>query len=95
MLRNFGSFLPSFGEETPEHTGAFKAEKLPEGMVVPKEWEVIGVTRARPAVGPERDTSPGRAGATGAGTTTGGYRIAPRHRTIVRKYYDKKGTGTP
>ena len=84
-----------FGEETPEHTGKFTAEKLPDGMVVPKEWEVIGIARARPHAEVVRDTTAGSAGTTGPGRTTGGYRIAPRHRTIVRTYYDKKGARAP
>jgi hypothetical protein len=80
-----------YGEETPEHTEKFKAEKLPNAGIVPEEWEVMGVTRAAPRTDPLRDTGPGGAGSTGAGTVTGGYHIAPRHRKIVRTYYDKKG----
>ncbi len=92
ITRGRGDAPMVYGKETPEHTGSFKAEKLPPGAVIPTEWEVTGLSRAAPDVAPQRDANAGGAGEEGIGKTTGGYHIAPRHRKIIRKFYSAKGT---
>jgi len=67
-----------------------EAKRLPPGRVPPRDWSVTGVSRAAPRADPVRDDArEGRDGDTGLGGAASGSRLAPRHRDVVRRFFDK------
>ena len=80
-----------YGEESHEKGVSFKAERLPRGFLPSGEWQVTGLSRSRPGVDPKRDAGAGGKGAAGAGRATFRRRVAPRHRAVLRRFFEKKG----
>jgi hypothetical protein len=81
-----------FTHETQGDKDELKAEKLPPGVGIPDEWQVLGVGRAEPEVDPRRASPAGGvAGAVdGTGQAAWQRRLAPRHRDAVRGFFTKQ-----
>lgn len=79
-----------FLNNTAGDTAGFGAKRLPRGKAIPKQWEVVGVTRSEAEVDPQRDTGAGGAGAAGSGEVSWQRRLAPRHRKVVRKFFSDR-----
>jgi hypothetical protein len=67
--------------------GAEGALALPKGAAVPSEWVRVGSTRIEPEVRPEANTAAGGAGAAGAGGPAWRLDLAPRHRTVLQRFF--------
>jgi TolA-binding protein len=73
--------------------GAEQALALPPGHAPPREWVPIGDRRTEPVVQPERNPTPGQAGAGGMGGATWQLQLAPRHRAVVQRFFDSTAAG--
>ncbi|MBL8728117.1 MAG: hypothetical protein JNM25_06785 [Planctomycetes bacterium] len=68
--------------------GADGAMPLPPGQPVPTEWVPLGSRRIEPETAPVANTGGGGQGASGLGGASWQLQLAPRHRAIVRRYFD-------
>lgn len=67
---------------------AGKAMPLPPGRGLPREWVPVGSERITPVVAPKRSTAAGSAGAAGSGGATWQLDYAPRHRAVLRRFFE-------
>lgn len=92
VTRGRGDAEMTWGDESDEAGIKFKETVLPPGMEDQPKDDVIGVTKSAPEVdpassqarGPSRDTDPT------AGRETWDRTLRPRHRGVVRKFFDTK-----
>ena len=81
-----------WGDESDKANTKFKEVVMPPGFLDKPRDEIMGITRTSPETAPS-DTAP-RAAArdTGAasGTETWNRTIAPRHRSVVRRYFQSE-----
>lgn len=75
--------------------GADAAMALPPGHAVPTDWVPVGTRRSEPVANPEVSTAPGNAGSSGAGGAAWQLQLAPRHRTIVQRFFDAQTAAPP
>lgn len=90
ITRGPGHATLEFNENFDGDTSALVPTKLPPGRIVPKEWEVTQSRRADPEVAPVRHASTGGDAAGGAGEAAWRRRLAPRHRDVVREFFDAR-----
>jgi hypothetical protein len=82
----------TWGDESDQNNAKFKEVVLPPGMLDLPRDDVLGVTRSEPKVepansaprGPRHQIDPA------AGTETWKRKVRPRHREVVRKYFDSE-----
>jgi len=72
------------------HGDAAAAMPLPPGLAVPSEWVPIGSRPAEPEVNPQQNAAAGGAAAVGTGGASWQLQLAPRHRSVVQRFF-----GTP
>jgi hypothetical protein len=75
--------------ETPGSEQAFAAEQLPSTAPLSLEWTTTGVGLAEPEVAPVESQSAGGAGQAGAGAAAWQRRLAPHHRDVVKRYFER------
>jgi hypothetical protein len=68
--------------------GAGSALPLPPGRALPGDWVPLGSSKSEPQVQPQPNVGPGSAGERGAGGATWQLDLAPRHREVVRRFFD-------
>lgn len=90
VTRGPGHATLEFNENFDGDTSALVPTKLPPGRIVPKEWEVTQSRRADPEVAPVRHAASGGDAAGGAGEAAWRRRLAPRHRDVVREFFDAR-----
>lgn len=90
VTRGPGHATLEFNENFDGDTSALVPTKLPPGRIVPKEWEVTQSRRADPEVAPVRHAAIGGDAAGGAGEAAWRRRLAPRHRDVVREFFDAR-----
>lgn len=90
VTRGPGHATLEFNENFDGDTSALVPTKLPPGRIVPKEWEVTQSRRAEPEVAPVRHAATGGDAAGGAGEAAWRRRLAPRHRDVVREFFDAR-----
>ncbi len=86
-----------WGDESNEKDTKFKAVVLPPGTVDEPEDEVLGITRNAPKVEPA-ESAPRNARRLvdpAAGKETWNRKVRPRHRNVVRKFFDSTKTNQP
>ncbi len=90
VTRGPGHATLELNENFDGDTSALVPTKLPPGRIVPKEWEVTQSRRADPDVAPVRHAPTGGDAAGGAGEAAWRRRLAPRHRDVVREFFDAR-----
>ena len=88
--RGRGDAPITWGDESDEQGVKFKETVLPPGLLDDPKNEVIGINPTAPEVAPA-DSAPraaARAGDPSAGRETWNRRLRPRHRRVVRNYFD-------
>jgi hypothetical protein len=90
ITRGRGDAELSWGDESDEQGVRFKETVLPPGFLEDAKDEVVGVRLSAPEVDPASTAA--RGSATDVEPTTGretwGRRLRPRHKEIVREYFD-------
>jgi len=86
----------TWGDESDAAGSKFKETVLPPGMQDQPKEEVLGLTKSAPEVDPAATISRGTARATDptAGRETWNRTLRPRHRGVVRQYFDSHGEPT-
>lgn len=74
---------------------ADQAMPLPKGAAVPSDWVPIGESRRDPIVDPQASGTAGSAGAAGRLGASWQLDLAPRHRAVVRRYFEAAGQAAP
>ncbi len=87
ISRGPGAAMLNYSNQTEGDTSAFEARRLPPGRSASQEWQLVGLSRARPDADPERATGAGGEGEAGTGAASWRRRLAPRHREVVRKFF--------
>ncbi len=82
----------TWGDESNENNSKFKEVILPPGMVDQPRDDVLGVTHNEPEVAPSESAprAPRRQIDPAAGLETWKRKVSPRHREVVRKYFDSE-----
>lgn len=81
----------TYGDESSDENTKFKETVLPPGLLDKPRDEVIGVTVAAPEVNVEGGVRGARrAGTVATGDETWSRNVRPRHRSVVRKYFDDR-----
>lgn len=90
--RGRGDAELSWGDEADENGVKFKESVLPPGFLDKPKEEVIGITKAEPTVDPAPSAPRGAAqnADPASGSETWNRSLRPRHRSVVRKYFDTK-----
>lgn len=87
----------TWGDESSEHGIRFKATVLPPGSPDQVRDQVVGVSGSAPKVeagNPGTRQSPREATAA-SGSETWNRSVRPRHRSVVRRYFDEHNEGRP
>jgi hypothetical protein len=86
----------TYGDESNDENVKFKETVLPPGMLDKPRDEVIGVTVASPEVNVEKGIrGPARKSTVATGDETWSRNVRPRHRSVVRKYFDDREKTKP
>jgi hypothetical protein len=93
VTRGRGDAEMSWGDESDAAGTKFKETVLPPGLLDQPKEEIMGLTRSAPEVDPATAVSRGAARSTDptAGRETWNRTLRPRHRSVVRKYFDDDG----
>lgn len=89
ITRGRGDAELRYTGETEASAEAFQAEQLPSTAPLSNEWTTIGVGLAEPEVDPVETHAAGGAAQTGAGSATWGRRLAPHHRDVVKRFFER------
>ena len=68
--------------------GADNVLPLPPGRALPGDWVPLGSAKSEPTVQPESNQQAGGAGDRGAGGASWQLDLAPRHRAVLRRFFD-------
>lgn len=92
ISRGRGDADLTWGDESTEENVKFKETVLPPGMLDKPRDEVVGVTVAAPEtdVAESAPRSAARNSTAASGDETWKSTLRPRHRNVVRKYFDKQ-----
>lgn len=92
MTRGRGDAAISFGKESDEQRVKFQETVLPPGLFDQPKDETVRVTSREPEVAPAASAprTAGRQFAPASGRETWNRRLRPRHREVVRKYFDSE-----
>lgn len=82
----------TWGDESDQNNAKFKEVLLPPGILDQPRDDVIGVTRSEPEVEPAESAprAPRRLIDPASGAETWKRKVSPRHREIVKKYFDSE-----
>lgn len=90
MTRGRGDAEMTWGDESDDVGVKFKESVLPPGIQDDPKDDVLRVTQSAPEVDPATAISRGAARSTdpAAGRETWNRKLRPRHRDVVRKFFD-------
>ncbi len=82
----------TWGDESDKKNSKFKEAVLPPGLLDLPRDEVIGITRSEPEVEPAESAprGPRRLVDPASGSETWKRKVSPRHREVVKKYFDSE-----
>ena len=92
VSRGRGDAALTWGDESSEEGIKFKESVLPPGMLDKPRDQVVGISVSAPDVepgGPTRRQGP-RASTAASGDETWSRNVRPRHRSVVRRYFDEQ-----
>tara|TARA_R110002072_G_scaffold173600_2_gene328401 strand:- start:192170 stop:193627 length:1458 start_codon:yes stop_codon:yes gene_type:complete len=94
ISRGRGDADLTWGDESSLENTKFKESVLPPGMLDKPRDEVVGITIATPEtdVAGTAPRSAARAATAASGDETWKGTIRPRHRSVVKRYFDKQGS---
>ena len=94
ISRGRGDADLTWGDESSLENTKFKESVLPPGMLDKPRDEVVGITIATPEtdVAGTAPRSAARAATAASGDQTWKGTIRPRHRSVVKRYFDKQGS---
>lgn len=89
MTRGRGDADLTYGDESDDENVKFKETVLPPGFLDAPRDEVIGLTPSAPEVNIERGVrGAARTRTVSTGDETWSRNVRPRHRSVVRRYFD-------
>ena len=92
VTRGRGDAELTFGDESDEDQAKFKETVLPKGLGDESKDEVVSIQKRDPTVQPidPAARTAARGGEAASGSTTVNRNLSPRHRNVIRKYFDDK-----
>jgi len=79
----------TYSGDTPEADRDFAAKQLPSTAPLSLEWSTTAIGLAEPQAEPVESQSAGSAGAEGAGAAAWQRRLAPHHRDVVKRFFER------
>ena len=90
MTRGRGDAELTYGDESGDENVKFKETVLPPGMLDEPRGEVLGLTSSAPEVNVKRGVrGAARTRTVSTGDETWSRNVRPRHRSVVRRYFDE------
>ena len=92
ISRGRGDATLTWGDESTLENTKFKESVLPPGMLDKPRDEVVGITIAAPEtdIAESAPRSAARAATAASGDETWKGTVRPRHRSVVKRYFDKQ-----
>ena len=90
ITRGRGDAALTYSGDTPEADRDFAAQQLPSTAPLSLEWSTTAIGLAEPQADPVESQSAGSAGEEGAGAAAWQRRLAPHHRDVVKRFFERR-----